>query len=431
MSSLLLFRTKRLLVFIRPYLLILFLLLAIRKANGIPATSSFSLQAGYAERNTLSTWLHTKRTPSFRTTQPILKRVSTHCPCQFRIRATYHSPSFDLLLIPNARYSRSTQHKIEHRTRLQRIKLLETFQKLNRTALNAYRTDPFFHYHAIHIPFPISVTLLVRRSETGPTNPAVGLNPLNLRTLLTTPPVSQAHLIHVHLITSLRSARCPILLEQNPQNDTDSSSSSSSSPVDNADDPAKPRVVGGDTSGNDIAKSMVYFLIRSNDGNTKACSGTLVSRRTVITAAHCGIDSRSTAYLGGRQGYPSSGKRYSISHVHIPTLFNSLPENDFRRFYYDIAVVILSKDAPPDSNFMLVNVNRSLPLPASAVRVAGYGILAHDDVSSNMNSVLHHVDVPVVSEKTCKSLYAKQAVDIDYDFQVCAGYVGRGGCDSW
>lgn len=423
--------TKSIPVFVRSCSVVLLLLATIRKADGIAATIPGFQQSVRTGRNTLSIWLHAKRTATlpFQTINPSPKRLNAHCPCQFRIRATYNSLPFDLVLVPNVRLSRRTEHIIQHRNQLRRIKLLQTFQKLNRSALNADRTDPLFHYHTIHIPFSISVTLLVRRSHIVPTIPSVRFNPSTLSTLLLTPSVSQSQLIHVHLITSLRSARCPTLLGQTPQNETDSSSSSSS--VDNGDNTAKPRVVGGDTSGNDIAKSMVYFLIRSNDGRTKACSGTLVSQRTVITAAHCGVDYRSIAYLGGRQGYPSSGKRYSISRVHVPTLFNSLPENDFRHFYYDVAVVILSEDAPPDSTFMLVNVNKSLPLAGSAVRVAGYGILAHDDVTSNKNSVLHHVDVPVVMEKTCKSLYAKQGVDIDYDFQVCAGYVGRGGCDSW
>lgn len=342
----------------------------------------------------------------------VLDRVHARCPCQFRVRARRDTAPFDLVLVANdgASYRR-----------------VPAFRARNRTVRNADRLDAVFRYHALHVPLRASVTLLVCRSAAFSSLSVLSVSSPELYLLESdSNAVAASNSIHVHLVASTRSSRCPALLDQQQSNGNINNTEAQTH-----ENSAVPRVVGGDVSGAAIAASLVYFLIRSRDGRARSCSGTLVSSRTVITAAHCGVDTDSIAYLGGRQGYPSSGKRYSVSDVHTAPLFSSLPENDFRRFYYDVAVVTLSKDAPANSNFMLVNVNRSLPLPGSAVRVAGYGILAHDDLSSNKHSVLHHVDVPVVPGKSCRSLYAKNDVNINYDYQVCAGYVGRGGCDSW
>lgn len=411
------------------FLPFVYLLLAARNANGIPAATGLNeLSVHTGRRSALASSTRTWPTGPGQTTSvqafhSPLKRVHAQCPCQFRVRARLNAPPFDLVIVPSGASANHAGSFFDNYTQDVRIGVSQTFGMYNRTVLNADRSDAFFHYHSVHVPISASVTLLVTLSDLSLSLPSV-IIPSRTSTSLSFSSVSDSDLVHVHLIASTRSASCPVLMDPNPQNETES-------PSDDSSGTAKPRVVGGDTSGNDIARSMVYFLIRSSDGMTKACSGTLVSRRTVITAAHCGVDVKSSAYLGGRQGYPSTGKRYFVSRVYVPTLFNSLPENNLRRFYYDIAVVILTKDAPANSKYMLVNVNRSLPLPGSAVRVAGYGILSHDDMTSNKNSVLHHVDVPVVPEKSCKSIYAKQGVDINYDYQVCAGYVGRGGCDSW
>lgn len=347
--------------------------------------------------------------------------TSTACPCHITIAVTRHAPNFDLLVHSTARVK--TSNRTNH--------FQTAFTRLNRTFRHAAHQDALFDYHILRVPVPIRISLRVRRA-TKSTKPVLPF------------PSSTSFRI---LSTSIRGSQCPSLLEQHPTRRqlyiksflnnpalifSSSSSSSSSrppSPPHYTTRKATPRIVGGAPSSEGLAKYLVYFLIPGSDG-WKACSGTLVAPRIVITAAHCQVDELSSAFIGGTRGIQSDGVKRTIAWVSTRKQFQMNGRMN-PSFSYDIAVVHLSEDAHTSAKFMKVNVNRSVPLVGSIVRAAGYGILRHADSKSNLNSVLHQVDVPVVPKSNCVSSYASRGIPVDYHFQVCAGYLGRGGCDSW
>lgn len=324
---------------------------------------------------------------------------NTTCPCYLTLSVTQHAPNFDLLVLHHRNASRTTAH------------IHPVLTNFNQSREHAIHRDALFDYHRIHIPLAIRVTLRVRPSRVAAS-------------------FSSTTAFRV-LSTSQRGSSCPTLLQQHPMRQqaahpAQRPPSPTSSPVTSTRTQVQPRIVGGEPASRDLAKYMVYFLIRSA-GGYRACSGTLVAPRVVITAAHCNVDRFSTAYVGGTRGSESNGVRHSIREVQVQAQFFTKPP----RFNYDIAIVHLLEDAGDSAKFMKVNINITVPVDNSIVRAAGYGILRHDDRTSNPGSVLHQVDVPIVSRYNCVEAYRNRNIRVDYQFQVCAGYLGEGGCDSW
>lgn len=174
---------------------------------------------------------------------------------------------------------------------------------------------------------------------------------------------------------------------------------------------ADSRIVGGALSANITA---FYMVALYRFGLEYMCSGVLISKRWLITAGHCRVETSWTVRVAGLEA--STGVLRNISAVFIA----EPPGNTVA--VKDIALVKLSRDAPPNATFATVNADPKLPPVQSFIRVVGYG--KTDESQFMTDETLRQVDVPVTTMAYCTSIYAGLSSD-----KVCAGY-GPGGCDS-
>lgn len=238
----------------------------------------------------------------------------------------------------------------------------------------------------------------------------------------------------VRVVSTIRSDTCPSLLPEHSVGDAVERQR------------LMPRVVGGDSAHRELVPYLARITSPSEERENLwlMCSGVMISPIHVLTAAHCLPSTESTVYIGLSDNSDMSiTNAYSVETVDIPPEFLQL-DDDSRRFRYDIAVITLipngrdetfgdgtsgdtnSTDTP---KWMKVNINNDVPQTWSIVRVAGYGS-TNGDMNAPSNSIraLYQVDLPIVSAEYCKPLYGGA---VDYNYQLCAGYVGQGGCDSW
>lgn len=347
---------------------------------------------------TVSAAAATSSTPSL-----LASLYHVSCPCVLTVSASHNAPRFDILIMRDAATAFDTflsrrSITLRHDAQLSRF---------DRGPAEASAHDALFSYHVVHIKIPMlmSVIVSVRNVSRSSSAPSI-----------TSTSREQRERPRVHLQatpSSRQDLQCPVILGR------DRSSDISSTPT--------PRIVGGESASSELARYLAFLVIPSSEG-TRACSGTIVGPRLIITAAHCGVNINSDIYVGGRRGNPSNGDRRSVAFAQIHPGF---AVNSDTRFQSDISFVTLSEDVPNNIGYMKVNINASVPEDGSVVRAAGYGIFRHGDSYSNPNSQLRFVDIPTVPRSTCEQAYRAEALNINYDFQVCAGYYGRGGCDSW
>lgn len=198
------------------------------------------------------------------------------------------------------------------------------------------------------------------------------------------------------LMKTARSRQCPVILTQQQPED---------------------RIVNGDTSGSDLAR----YLVRVEPSPKRLCTGTLISSRIVVTAAHCNVDTSSKLYIGGRD--ESEGVYRSVSRVWTRREYRLDPNGTGAQ--YDFAVLELSQDAPDGAGIMSIAEDAAIPRPDTYARVAGYGML--ETGVMNPTESLYQVDVPITDDATCENTYIRDKINLQR--QVCAGYP-NGGCDS-
>lgn len=189
---------------------------------------------------------------------------------------------------------------------------------------------------------------------------------------------------------------------------------------------ADPRIANGDIA----ARTLVPFVVAiygSGNPTNYSCTGTLVSSKWVVTAAHCPVSVNTRVLLGARRtSEATEDNLIGVKNVIPYREYNpDSPEGRSR----DIAIFELEKDAPVNNtSFMKINVNPSLPKTDSFVRVLGFGRTSKDgDEDPAQMGVLRQVDVPINSNDDCNKVYP----NVEVKSQICAGYFKDGGCDSW
>ncbi|PXF41210.1 Trypsin I-P1 [Gracilariopsis chorda] len=216
-----------------------------------------------------------------------------------------------------------------------------------------------------------------------------------------------ALLFHTASPSPLPASKCPVVLPRNPP--LTSSPPSLWLP--------QQRVIGGIPA---ASSTQAYLVSLSLPNNTFVCSGSLISSRWVLTAAHC--DVRVDWIVRVAPSSAASGHHIPIFQVinHESYISNRVDSPG------DIALIQLAHDAPLDTPFVHVNVNSTLPISGSFARTSGYGrTRVH---SSKRNPKPNQVDAPVNSPNRCKNTY-HGFLDVRPQHFICAGY-GKDRCNA-
>lgn len=193
-----------------------------------------------------------------------------------------------------------------------------------------------------------------------------------------------------------------------------------------------PRIVGGTPANPGQWASVVALFKRDAfEGRMSVCGGTLISRRFVLTAAHC-VDRETPENIFFREGATDlsvAGRTLQAARIIV--------HPDYRRpsrtrpMHNDMALIELALDAQSPPQALLANSAIATAVkPGSLSTVVGFGATEQTrgftGFSGAGSDYLLQVDVPIVSQPRCIRRYGAENITAA---TICAG-LEQGGQDS-
>ena len=171
-----------------------------------------------------------------------------------------------------------------------------------------------------------------------------------------------------------------------------------------------------------VDRKIQNFMVGLYTPGRGACTGSVIGKHWILTAAHCRPKVNSTRIsVGGK--YFSSGTEHVITEVYTHPKYSSGVGIDGRisSAVINDAVLIRTKfsiDVTPIG----VNNNPNIPQPRAIVRAAGYGLTYSESSRGSLNSV----DVSEIPMKECQQDYKDVSGGFDLEglvtkYHLCAG----------
>lgn len=142
------------------------------------------------------------------------------------------------------------------------------------------------------------------------------------------------------------------------------------------------RITNGRTCKDLYRSSIPLLQLELSSGGNAICTGTLITPKTILTAAHC-VDPKGgvTAVLAGfpKDGEDSTGRKsfdvYRVASFKAHPLWDSVAGNP-----YDIGVVILEKEVEDRETVPLIGVSAHRAASDDLIGIYGYGKNENSDI---------------------------------------------------
>src|SRR5215218_2891995 len=191
-----------------------------------------------------------------------------------------------------------------------------------------------------------------------------------------------------------------------------------------------PMIVGGTAVPNGKYPFMAALLDTRRAGDAfdeLFCGGTLIDKDSVLTAAHCLVNSKPDklqVVVGRTVLNKNRGQLRSVSRRIVHPRYNG------NGYGYDAAVLKLGRPAKSIKPIKLATAKQNnLEKPAHILTAAGWGVVKQRPGPFDiLPKRMHEVSVPVVSDSRAKRAYQSQGLKYLPSLQVAAGKKGNGAC---
>ena len=182
-----------------------------------------------------------------------------------------------------------------------------------------------------------------------------------------------------------------------------------------------PMIVGGTAVPNGKYPFITYVKLYRDGKRSGFCAGSLIDRNSVLTAAHCLLNTTGAVVVVGRTeiGKKNRGQEIGASRpfIHPRYLGNG----------YDAGVLKLRRPVKGIKPIKLATAKQNkLEKPGHILTTAGWGVMKQrPDI---LPKRVHEVSVPVVSDSRAKRAYQSQGPKYLPSLNVAAGKKGKSPC---
>ena len=182
-----------------------------------------------------------------------------------------------------------------------------------------------------------------------------------------------------------------------------------------------PMIVGGTAVPNGNYPFMAYVKLYRNGKRSGFCAGSLIDRNSVLTAAHCLLNTTGAVVVVGRSDLRKKNRGQEIG-ASRPFIHPRFIGNG-----YDAGVLKLRRPVKGIKPIKLATAKQNnLEKPGHILTAAGWGVMKQrPDI---LPKRMHEVSVPVVSDSRAKRAYQSQGPKYLPSLNVAAGKKGKSPC---
>jgi secreted trypsin-like serine protease len=185
--------------------------------------------------------------------------------------------------------------------------------------------------------------------------------------------------------------------------------------------PKSPMIVGGTAVPNGKYPFMAYVKLYRNGKRSGICAGSLIDRNSVLTAAHCLLNTTGAVVVVARTDLRKKYRGQEIG-ASRPFIHPRYKGNG-----YDVGVLNLRRPVKGIKPIKLATAKQNnLEKPGHILTAAGWGVMKQrPDI---LPKRMHEVSVPVVSDSRAKRAYQSQGPKYLPGLHVAAGKKGKSAC---